>query len=460
MTNHNQWLFRQQLSVVSLTKILLDPLVAVLVLIGCAIYFDEPFRGPYPILALIVFTLTFPGKWPEVNLRAFWYEIVMPWFFLSGLILLFGFSTGYLEWFPPYLVMAWMLITPIAMWVAHRIVRRILPRLLLLEGGRRRAVIVGAGHLGTELRGRFAGDRSLGVDVVGFFDDRALARTELVDPGKLLGKLADIPEYVNRNAIDLVYITLPMASQPRTLSLLDALRDTTASVYFVPDIFVSDLIQARVDHIHGMPVVALTESPTLGVSGIGKRISDIVIASLILLLIWPILIAIAIGVKLSSPGPVIFKQRRYGLDGQEIMVYKFRSMRVCEDGDSVRQAGRCDSRVTPFGAFIRKTSLDELPQFINVLQGRMSVVGPRPHAVAHNEQYRKLIKGYMLRHKVKPGITGWAQVNGLRGETETLDKMRARIQYDIDYIRNWSLMFDLMIIGKTLAVVWRDQNAY
>jgi putative colanic acid biosynthesis UDP-glucose lipid carrier transferase len=434
--------------------------VAVLVLIGCALYFDETFRGPYPILALIVFTLTFPGKWPEVTLRAFWNEVVMPWFFLSGLILLFGYSSGYLDWFPPELVMAWMLITPVAMYVAHRIARKLLPRLLLLEGGRRRAIIVGAGQLGTELRGRFDNDSSLGVDVIGFFDDRSIERTELLESKKLLGKLTDIPEYVNRNGIDLVYITLPMAAQPRTLALLDALRDTTSSVYFVPDIFVSDLIQARVDHIHGMPIVALTESPTLGVSGIGKRISDVVIASLILLLIWPVLLILAVGVKLSSPGPVIFKQRRYGLDGHEILVYKFRSMRVCDDGEVIKQAGRSDPRITRFGAFIRRTSLDELPQFINVLQGRMSVVGPRPHAVAHNEQYRKLIKGYMLRHKVKPGITGWAQVNGLRGETETLDKMRARVQYDIDYMRNWSLVFDLMIIAKTVAVVWRDQNAY
>jgi len=460
MPNHNQWLFRQQLSVVSLTKILLDPFVAVLVLIGCALVFDESFKGPYPILALIVFTLTFPGKWPEVTLRSFWNEVVMPWFFLSGLILLFGFSTGYLDWFPPKLVMAWMLATPVAMYVAHRITRKLLPRLLLLEGGRRRAIIVGAGPLGTELHGRFVNDSALGVDVIGFFDDRTIDRTELSDPNKLLGKLLGIPEYVNRNGIDLVYITLPMAAQPRTLSLLDALRDTTTSVYFVPDIFVSDLIQARVDHIHGMPVVALTETPTLGVSGIGKRLSDLVIASLILLMIWPLLLILAIGVKLTSPGPVIFKQRRYGLDGHEILIYKFRSMRVHDDASIIQQAGRADPRITHFGSFIRRTSLDELPQFINVLQGRMSVVGPRPHAVSHNEQYRKLIKGYMLRHKVKPGITGWAQVNGLRGETETLEKMRSRVQYDIDYMRNWSLMFDLMIIGKTLIVVWRDQNAY
>ncbi len=460
MTNHNQWLFRQQLSVVSLTKLLLDPLVAVLVLIVCTIIFRVPFDGPYPILALIVFTLTFPGKWPEVNARAFWNEAIMPWFLLSGLILLFGYSSGYLDYFPPKLVISWMLATPLAMWFAHRATRRLLPRLLLLEGGRRKAVIVGAGSLGLELAQRFVGDESLGIDVVGFFDDRALERTKLSPQQTLFGRLADVSQYVNQHDIDIVYITLPMAAQLRTLTLLDELRDTTASVYFVPDIFVSDLIQARMDHIHGIPIVALCESPTLGISGIGKRISDVMLTCLILLLVWPVMLLVALGVKLSSPGPILFKQRRYGLDGQEIQVYKFRSMRVCEDGSAISQASRSDPRTTPFGRFLRRTSIDELPQFINVLQGRMSIVGPRPHAVAHNEQYRKLIKGYMLRHKVKPGITGWAQVNGLRGETDTLDKMRARIQYDIDYMRNWSFGFDLMIILKTILVIWRDQNAY
>ena len=162
----------------------------------------------------------------------------------------------------------------------------------------------------------------------------------------------------------------------------------------------------------------------------------------------------------SSPGPVLFRQRRYGLDGKEILVYKFRSMTVMEDGLDVPQATRNDQRVTPFGSFLRRTSLDELPQFINVLQGRMSIVGPRPHAVAHNEMYRKLIKGYMVRHKVKPGITGWAQVNGLRGETESLDKMKRRIDFDLEYLRNWSLKLDLMIIMRTLLIVLKDRNAY
>src|SRR3954466_331425 len=215
------------------------------------------------------------------------------------------------------------------------------------------------------------------------------------------------------------------------------------------------------DTIGGMPVLAVCETPFYGVNSIVKRGSDVILASLILLLIAPVLAAVALGVKLSSPGPVLFRQRRYGLDGQEIVVYKFRSMTVTEDGPVVTQARKNDARVTPFGAFIRKTSLDELPQFINVLQGRMSIVGPRPHAIAHNEMYRKLIKSYMIRHKVRPGITGWAQVNGLRGETETVDKMKARIEYDLDYLRHWSLRLDLQIIWKTIFVVFkRPATAY
>jgi putative colanic acid biosynthesis UDP-glucose lipid carrier transferase len=251
-----------------------------------------------------------------------------------------------------------------------------------------------------------------------------------------------------------------MVSQPRIMGLLEGLRDTTTSIYFVPDIFIADLIQARMDGVGSIPVLAVCESPFYGVNGLIKRGSDIALASAILLLVSPLMALIACAVKLSSPGPVLFKQRRYGLDGRQIVVYKFRSMTVCEDGAHVPQARRDDPRVTPVGAILRKTSLDELPQFINVIQGRMSVVGPRPHAVAHNETYRKLIKGYMLRHKVKPGITGWAQVNGYRGETDTLGKMEKRVEYDLDYLRNWSLRLDLYIVFRTLFVVFGHKNAH
>jgi putative colanic acid biosynthesis UDP-glucose lipid carrier transferase len=251
-----------------------------------------------------------------------------------------------------------------------------------------------------------------------------------------------------------------MASQPRIKNLLDSLKDTTASVYFVPDMFVTDLIQGRTDSVCGLPVISVCETPFRGPAGLLKRVSDMVLASLILILLAPLMLIIAVAVKLGSPGPVIFKQRRYGLDGEQILVYKFRSMTVTEDGSRIEQARKNDARVTRLGAILRRTSLDELPQFINVLQGRMSIVGPRPHAIAHNELYRPLIKSYMVRHKVKPGITGWAQVNGFRGETDSLEKMEARIRCDLDYLRNWSLRLDLYIIYRTIRLVFKDAAAY
>jgi putative colanic acid biosynthesis UDP-glucose lipid carrier transferase len=244
------------------------------------------------------------------------------------------------------------------------------------------------------------------------------------------------------------------------VELLEQVQGTTASLFFVPDVFGISIIQGRLQDMNGVPVVGICETPFTGTNELVKRVSDIVLGSLILVLISPLLVAIAIGVKLSSPGPVIFRQRRNGLDGDEITVYKFRSMRTMDNGPHIKQATKDDPRITPFGAFIRKTSLDELPQFFNVLQGRMSIVGPRPHAVAHNEQYRQIIKAYMVRHKVKPGITGWAQVNGLRGETETIDKMKARVEYDLEYLRNWSLGLDLQIIVRTVRVILVDRNAY
>jgi putative colanic acid biosysnthesis UDP-glucose lipid carrier transferase len=209
-----------------------------------------------------------------------------------------------------------------------------------------------------------------------------------------------------------------------------------------------------------VPVVGICETPFTGTNELVKRVSDLVLASIIVVLTAPLMLAIAVGVKLSSPGPALFKQRRNGLDGSEIAVYKFRSMSTQDNGSVVAQATKDDARITPFGAFLRRTSLDELPQFFNVLQGRMSIVGPRPHAVAHNEMYRELIRAYMVRHKVKPGITGWAQINGLRGETQTVEKMKARVEFDLEYLRNWSFGLDLKIIVRTVRVAFFERNAY
>jgi len=260
--------------------------------------------------------------------------------------------------------------------------------------------------------------------------------------------------------VDLIYIALPLTAQPRIMDLVSRLADTTVSLYLVPDFFVSNLFHGQWTSLAGLPMVSVFDTPFWGVEGWLKRAQDIVLSSLILCVIALPMLLIAIAVKLSSPGPVLFKQLRYGIDGKPIKVWKFRSMRVQENGDRVVQATRNDPRVTPLGAFLRRTSLDELPQFINVLMGDMSIVGPRPHAVAHNEEYRALIKGYMLRHAVKPGITGWAQINGWRGETDTLDKMEKRVEHDLWYIRNWSFWLDLKIVFLTIFRGFVGKFAY
>jgi putative colanic acid biosynthesis UDP-glucose lipid carrier transferase len=425
-------------------------------------YFREPFQGPYLILSLLVFSLTFPGQTPRgTSPGAIARDVLTGWVLIVGLLLMLGWATRTLGSFDERVLVAWVALTPVVMFSAHMLAPIVLPRIMAAEGLERVAVIAGAGSLGRKLAERIEATPFVGVKVAGYFDDRSQDRLAEIAPGQLLGPVDKVAEYVKSHKVDLIYLALPLGSQPRIVKLLDDLRDTTASVYFAPDIFLFDLIQARMDTIGGLPVLAVCETPFYGVNGIVKRASDVVLATLILILIAPVMAAIALGVKLSSPGPILFRQRRYGLDGQEILVYKFRSMTVTEDGPVVRQATRNDVRVTPFGALIRRTSMDELPQFINVLQGRMSIVGPRPHAVAHNEMYRKLVKSYMIRHKVKPGITGWAQVNGLRGETDTVEKMKARIEYDLDYLRNWSLRLDLAIIWRTIFVVFRKpETAY
>jgi putative colanic acid biosynthesis UDP-glucose lipid carrier transferase len=353
-----------------------------------------------------------------------------------------------------------MWFAPAAQLASHWALRRAAPHLIRLQGPALRAVVVGMNEQGCMLADRLVTTTDTGIQFVGFFDDRPRGRQHGSDRHRHLGHLSEVAGYVKDHRIDLIYLSLPMVAQGRIKDLLDALKDTTASVYFVPDMFVTDLIQGRSDLVCGIPVISVCETPFRGPAGLLKRISDVVLASLILVLAAPLMLAVAAAVKLSSPGPVIFRQRRYGLGGEEIIIYKFRSMTVTEDGAQIQQARRNDARVTRIGAVLRQTSLDELPQFVNVLQGRMSIVGPRPHAVAHNEMYRRLIKSYMVRHKVRPGITGWAQVNGFRGETDSLDKMEARVRCDLDYLRNWSLRLDFHIIWRTVQLVFRDTAAY
>ena len=455
--------FNKELTFQSLIKMLIDPLLMILTLISLSVFFKEPVDAKYYVISMIVFAISFPATWHKTS--SIWQQfssILTDWVFIVGITLFFGYATNYLDVFPKLMVIAWIVITPIVLLFVHVLVNTYLTSNLYRNSIKRNAVIVGVSNLGIQLRNKMGQDLELALQFKGFFDDRTLDRLtlEAENHAQLIGGISELSKFVHDNAVDIIYIALPMTSQPRVLDLLDILKDTTVSIYFVPDIFVFDLIQARIDDVAGIPVVAVCETPFSGLSGGIKRLSDIVLSIIILILISPIILAVAIGVKLSSKGPVLFKQRRYGLDAEEISVYKFRSMTVTENGGTVTQATKDDNRITRFGKFIRRTSLDELPQFVNVLQGRMSIVGPRPHAVAHNEMYRKVIKGYMIRHKVKPGITGWAQVNGLRGETETIDKMEARIEYDLEYLRQWSLSLDLQIIARTVLLVFKDRNAY
>lgn len=445
----------------------LNPAVVVLVLILSMQWHGERFDGYYVVLGIIAFFLSAHlfddlaiirpcGRghlWSGLS------SLVFAWALTAGALLFLGYLTrlGYL--FDRSTLRDWFWATPLLLMAGHLALRWYVHR-IHLQGHARRAVIIGGNDVGLRLAGRLDNNECLLSECLGFFDDRRVERLPEAARQRYLGHSSTLVEYVSRERVDMIYIALPISQKDRISTLLTSLKDTTASIYLVPDIFTYDLIQARIDQIGGVPVIAILETPFTSINAFNKRVSDVVLSLLILTLIAPLLLLIALAVKFDSPGPVLFRQRRYGLNGEEIQVYKFRTMRVMEDGDTIPQATRNDARVTAFGRFLRHTSLDELPQFFNVLRGDMSIVGPRPHAVAHNELYRKLISGYMLRHKVKPGITGWAQVNGLRGETETVDKMASRIQYDLDYIRSWSLSLDLMIIMKTIWLVFKDAKAY
>lgn len=453
--------------VLSFFKRLLDPLVILSTLYLLTLTQNETFSGNYLVLAIIAFFISSYvheqidsyRNWRRGRLLAFAGDIFFGWAIFVAILIFIGYATGFSYKYSDSVIVSWFVVTPFAMLASHLALRKIAAD--LHRGDQARSVvIVGANEVGLKLAGRIAEYPHLFMELRGFFDDRSETRLPAQFDMPLLGRMGDIAGYVREHNINVIFISQPMAAQPRVRQLLDELQDTTASIYFLPDIYIFDLMQARFDEIGGVPVVAICETPFTGINSLVKRLSDIVLASFIQLLLAPVMLSIALAVKLTSPGPVIFKQRRYGLNGEEIVVYKFRSMAVCEDGASVTQAQKNDQRVTKLGAFLRRSSLDELPQFINVLQGRMSIVGPRPHAVAHNEQYRGLIKGYMLRHKVKPGITGWAQVNGFRGETDTLNKMAARIEYDLDYLRSWSISLDLWIILRTVKVVLGRDNAY
>lgn len=456
-------------SVVSLVQRLTDLAIITCCLLGVHVVDQIAWgiRSWFSLLSVMVVFLLFSEvsglyrSWRGVGLTSEMKHAVAAWgvsclvvsavdFYVANLPIIS--SENMFEWFS----------ATIALLLLFRFSLRMIIGALRSNGYNQRvAAIVGVNSVGLHLAEQLHLSPWLGIRVAGFYDDLAQGDVTVGnDKLDVLGELEQLVNDARGGKIDRVYIALSMKNEMRIRYLVSELSDTTCSVLLVPDVFTFNLLHSRSVEVNGIPLISIFDTPMVGLNAIIKRVEDVCLASIILLLISPILAVLAMAVKLTSSGPVIFKQKRYGIDGKAIEVWKFRSMTVMEDGTKVTQATKNDARLTPIGSFLRRTSLDELPQFINVLKGDMSIVGPRPHAIAHNEEYRKLIKGYMLRHKVKPGITGWAQVNGWRGETDTLDKMEKRVEFDLEYIRSWSLWLDLKIVFFTIFKGFINKNAY
>lgn len=418
----------------------------------------------YALVAFVIFSeiTGLYRNWRGSGFGAEFGSVLMTWLLTAGGLIIAGTCMDVQAGFSRQLFFAWVLVTAALFGICRSLLRFIQSGLRAYGINTHGYAVVGITDLGIRLAHNIQRSPHLGLELIGFYDDRPSQRTADLPPqfGTCCGDLDELVEMTRAGKVHTIYITFPLRAEDRTREVLDRLSDSTASVYVVPDFFVFELLHSRWSDILGVPVVSIFENPLYGMHGLLKRLMDIFVAALALVVLAIPMIVIAVMVKKSSPGPVFFCQKRYGLDGREIRIWKFRTMRVCEADSEVTQATKDDPRVTPVGSVLRRTSLDELPQLFNVLSGEMSLVGPRPHANIHNEQYRTQIQGYMLRHKVKPGITGWAQVNGWRGETNTLDKMEGRVEYDHQYIREWSIWMDVKILFRTLFVAFSDDKAY
>ncbi|EML2655003.1 undecaprenyl-phosphate glucose phosphotransferase [Escherichia coli] len=451
-------------SLISMVQRFSDITILFVSLYVVCIYNDLLFDYKYSLLALAVLVVfqmiggitDFYRSWRGVKISAELILIIKNW----SLSLLF--TVGLFSFIPDFtypfkIFLEWYLLVTFGFVLCRTGIRLSAGLLRKLGYNTRVVAVAGSTPAGIGLLKGFVEEPWLGFVVKGIYDDTVLGNSDDIP---YCGDFSKLISDAKEGKIDRVYIALNMKDEAIIKTVVSQLTDTTCSVLLIPDIFTFNILQSRTEEINGVPVVPLFDTPLNGINMIFKRLEDIIVSLIILTLISPVLLLIACIVKFTSPGPVIFRQIRYGMDGKPIRVWKFRTMKVMENDDKVIQAKKDDVRVTKVGKFQRSTSLDELPQFFNVLFGQMSVVGPRPHAVAHNEQYRSLIQGYMLRHKVKPGITGLAQINGWRGETDTLEKMEKRIEYDLLYIRGWSVWLDLKIIFLTIFKGFVNKSAY
>lgn len=399
-------------------------------------------------------------SWRDGSYKEAFFNTLLSWSLSFAFVLFYAFLSENSIEISREVTSAWFAITAIAL-VSWRALFALFLSYIRRKGmNTRSAAIIALTNEGLVLAQEILDNPQIGYHLAGIYDDREEKRWPKIYDGVDKGNIMEGIENARLNQFDVVYIALPLKAEERIIDLLNLLGNTTANVQLVPNLFMFSVMGSSMSQIGKVQTISLYSNPLRGTHALIKRLEDIIISSIILIIISIPLIVIALAVKTTSKGPIIFKQSRYGLNGKEIKVWKFRSMTVTEDSDNVTQATKNDSRFTKIGAFLRRTSLDELPQFFNVLQGKMSVVGPRPHALAHNEKYRTVIDYYMLRHKIRPGITGWAQINGWRGETDTLEKMEMRIKYDLDYIRQWSLWMDVKIVFYTILRSFTDKNAY
>lgn len=466
MKAHNGFI-RPHQSKIALVYRLGDAFLLVLSLYLSCWLFDRPWTDSYGLAALLaaIFLVIFSAQnelyrsWRLFRVHKELFLLGRVWGYVLVALLLTAFITKVTDEYSRLVISSWFILAPVLMALFRIALRNFLYMLRKNGWNTRSAVIVGANAQGLLFSKTLVAAGWMGLQFAGFYDDRDLVRIDVQGIEKLEGNLDDLIGRAKRGEIDSIYITMPFKAESRAQDLISRLSDTTVSLFYVPDFSALDILHGSWTTLGDSQVISVFENPHNGVSGWLKRAEDLVLASCVMLVIAIPMLVISAGVKMTSPGPVIFKQRRYGINGQEIEVWKFRSMTFCDD-DDVKQAQRCDVRVTRFGAFLRRTSLDELPQFLNVLKGDMSIVGPRPHAIVHNELYRTEIHRYMMRHKVKPGITGWAQINGWRGETDSKEKMIKRIEFDLDYIRHWSLYLDLKIFLLTIFKGFVNKNAY
>lgn len=416
------------------------------------------------VLAIVTFLMMVAiyngvGVYRHDNARSDYFSALMQgWGLLVVLLAVFGFVTKTSETFSREVILTWSVTGFLGQCLVYyftrififRAVSETIPTLMFGGGELAR-------HIATHInRNQWIADK-----VVGVVDEDSSVASEWEQIGiPFLGKPDDLREIVSKQNVRRVYICLPMSESSKIKPLALGLVESNVDVIWAPDIFGVSLLNHSIKEIAGVPLISLSETPLIGGSALAKTAMDKVFAVIAIILASPVLLVTAIAVKLSSPGPVLFKQKRHGWDGRIVEVYKFRSMVVHEEKEGqVTQARKVDDRITTVGRFIRRTSIDELPQLFNVLEGSMSLVGPRPHAIAHNEFYRDKISAYMLRHRIKPGLTGLAQVNGYRGETDTLDKMENRVNYDLAYINNWSIWLDIEIMFRTVFVLF-GKNAY